>query len=101
MKRLEDPERDPASEARDDHANRYAPPYLEATYTDGSPVIKGDRIRYRQQPGGILPASMEWKKGVASKCPWDKSGTLYLKRTEPSGREAYYHIFSHIVEKLP
>lgn len=38
-----------------------------ATYTDGTEVQEGDRIRYRQAPGGLLPASPDWCEGVAGK----------------------------------
>lgn len=78
----------------------FAPPYLAAQYTDGSPVLPGDRIRSRQQPGGIL-APAEPTEGIASTCPHDRSGTLYLKYTRLSGSVAYKHIAGHITERLP
>lgn len=96
-----------------------------ARYTDGTPVREGDRIRYRQTPGGILPASPEWKRGTARKFPHtpeavariraynDRFGgdtlldpdELYLFREETTGgyrpelRPAYFHIVGHIVER--
>lgn len=41
------------------------------TYTDGTPVRAGDRIRYHQAPGGLLPppsdgrGNVAWREGVA------------------------------------
>lgn len=64
-------------------------------YTDGSEVNAGDAVRYRQAPGGILPASPEWKHGravVSDHC----SGTLDLDATD--GRK--YHLLGHIIERV-
>lgn len=81
----------------------FEPQYLQALYTDGTPVMEGDRIRSRQQPGGILPPAPE-TEGVAGTCPWEKTGTLYLVHIEKDwkGRErtCYKHIFSHITERI-
>lgn len=96
---------------------------MEAKYTDGKPVREGDPIRYRQQPGGLLPAG-DWVYGVASLFPphqerreqleaFNKAegylaldpDELHLMRDEPVGgystatRKAYYHIAGHIVER--
>lgn len=78
---------------------KYAPPYLQALHTDGTPVKAGDRIRSRQQPGGIL-APAPPTEGTAATCPWDESGTLYLKHLRPSGHVAYKHIAGHITERV-
>ena len=78
---------------------KYALSYLQALYTDGSPVMEGDAIRSRQQPGGILaPAAPTG--GIAAACPWDDSGTLYLKYSRPDGSDAYKHIAGHITERM-
>ena len=94
-----------------------------STYTDGTPVKIGDRIRYRQQPGGLLPAG-DWKEGVAAIPPWylepekrarmiafnEREGYLALDPDEihmealdnPGTRyerTAYYMIAGHIVER--
>ena len=64
-------------------------------YTDGTEVSPGDRVRYRQAPGGLLAASPEWKHGkavVSSHC----SGTLDLAATD--GR--FYHLLGHIIERV-
>ena len=37
-------------------------------YTDGTPVQAGDRIRYHQAPGGMLPHG-DWVYGVAPHLP--------------------------------
>lgn len=37
---------------------------MQATYTDGTPVQEGDRVRYRQTPGGLLSRG-GWTEGVA------------------------------------
>lgn len=39
--------------------------YRIAKYTDGTSVQEGDRIRFKQASGGILPPSEEWRYGVA------------------------------------
>ncbi len=95
-----------------------------ALYTDGTPVQPGDKIRYRQQPGGLLPAG-DWKEGIAALFPHTPEAVerirkyneshggetlldpdeLHLQREEPVGgystatRTAYYHIAGHIVER--
>ena len=96
-----------------------------ATYTDGTPVREGDRIRYQQTPGGLIPASGEWTYGIAAKRPYsdeerasmeafnEKQGyvaldpdEIYLCREEPirwgssETRPGYYYIVSHIVERV-
>lgn len=78
---------------------QFSTPYLEALYTNGTPVIEGDKIRSRQSPGGIMSPG-KGNEGIAGKCPWDESGTLYLVYTRPDRTIAYQHIFSHITEKI-
>ncbi len=94
-------------------------------YTDGTVVVEGDSIRYRQRPGGVLPASENWTYGVAAKRELAEGeremmeafnqeqgyvalnpDELLLKREEPVGgsssdtRTAYYNLHSHIIEKV-
>lgn len=96
---------------------------MKAKYTDGTPVREGDSIRYRQQPGGLLPAG-DWKYGTAALFPPHQErreqleafnraegylaldpDELHLMRDEPIGgyntetRKAYYHIAGHIIER--
>lgn len=64
-------------------------------YTDGTQVTAGDRVRYRQAPGGILPPSTEWRYGtavVSDHC----SGTLVLAADD--GRR--YNLLGHIIERV-
>ena len=88
---------------------RYEPIPRIATYTDGSPVVEGDAIRYQQQPGGILPASGQWAYGIATPYPHSAESRARMLaygstldpdeltlRTE-SGR--YLGIVGHIVER--
>jgi len=100
-----------------------------ATYTDGTPVLIGDTIRYRQQPGGLLPASPEWTYGIAAYFPPNHEGPgrarleAYISAQSEKGygtmldpdeihlkadvldykgdfsRVAYFGIVGHIVEK--
>ncbi|MFZ2242788.1 MAG: hypothetical protein WAV90_25090 [Gordonia amarae] len=81
-----------------------------AAYTDGTLVRAGDRIRYRQQPGGLMGAYPQWREGVASRHP--------KYRDDAARREAIacgldvdelvlldangntYTIAGHIVERL-
>lgn len=61
-------------------------------YADGTPVAAGDKIRYRQAPGGLLARSEAWKYGTAVPHPSD--GEMVL---EADGR--HYGLFSHEIEK--
>lgn len=86
-----------------------------ALYADGTPVTEGDRIRYRQTPGGLMaPASRNgeyvWTEGVAVKYPpYQEEREWLLERgfIDPDelhllaedGR--YRHIAPHIIERLP
>ncbi len=67
------------------------------TYTDGSHVKEGDKIRYRQATGGLLPAPREWTHGIAVPHPTSINGphTLLLERED--GRRFYLH--GHIIER--
>jgi hypothetical protein len=48
---------------------------MQALYTDGTPVQEGDRVRYHQCPGGLLPpesnpdGTIKWHIGTAAKYP--------------------------------
>ena len=96
-----------------------------ARYTDGTIVHEGDSIRYRQTPGGLLPASGEWTYGTAQKFPHTPEAIariraynashggdtlldpdeLYLFHEvavgvyNPETRPEYCHIVGHIVER--
>lgn len=93
------------------------------TYADGTLVKEGDAIRYQQAPGGLLPASGEWKYGIASLFPHTPGAIarmntynaaqgyialdpeeLVLKGVERAGtkyeRIAYYGIYGHIIERV-
>lgn len=97
--------------------------YRTAKYTDDTPVQEGDKIRFKQAPGGILPASDEWVYGTAEKFPYLPDfrarmlaysermngetlldpDELYLRTvvTNWQGveRTEHRHIVSHIVER--
>lgn len=74
-----------------------------ALYTDGTPVLHGDRIRYHQAPGGLIPPG-PWREGVAALWPgrirnpaeWLDPAELYLY---DDGH--FYWIVGHVVERLP
>lgn len=36
-------------------------------HRDGSTITEGERIRYKQKPGGFLPPNREWTYGTARK----------------------------------
>lgn len=65
------------------------------TYTDGTRVKEGDRIRYHPAPGGILPHG-DWHYGVAAYMPDERrdSDELFLL---DNGR--YYYLFGHVIER--
>lgn len=89
------------------------------TYTDSTEVKEGDKIRYRQAPGGLLPASPEWTYGVATTYPRSEGerermeafnrsqgyialdpDELVLCADESYGKgKVYYNIYSHIIER--
>jgi hypothetical protein len=63
---------------------------------DRTPVLAGDHIRYRQAPGGILPASPTMTAGIAvTPKNGGRPGELYLQA--PNG--VAYGIFGHIIER--
>lgn len=64
------------------------------TYTDGSLVKQGDRIRYHQAPGGIL-AHGKWQYGTAEHLEHAGDVELFLCS---GGR--YYNLYSHVVERV-
>lgn len=64
-------------------------------YEDGSPVREGDKIRYRQAPGGLMARDPEWKHGTAvSLTDYGCERELYLAH---DGR--HYLIYSHEIER--
>jgi len=63
-------------------------------YTDSTLVREGDAIRYKQAPGGILPASQEWMHGVA--VPSTRFGYPSLV-LEAHGLR--YNLTGHIIER--
>lgn len=90
-----------------------------ARYRDGSPVREGDKIRYHQAPGGMLPHG-DWQYGVAvhlddetrqKYAKWNPTGRygdtfdperLYLLDTElseTSGWPRMFDIAGHVVER--
>lgn len=82
---------------------------MSATYTDGTNVKAGDRIRYRQAPGGVLPPSRDWKHGVAAVFPpYQKPETAEIMRKfgmDPdelclrTSEGRYFDIGGHEVER--
>ena len=66
------------------------------TYVDGTLVHEGDNIRYRQAPGGLLPASRAWTDGTASRLDREPDDPhLYLK--DEAGR--FYYLIGHEIER--
>lgn len=63
-------------------------------YADGTVVRVGDKIRYRQAPGGVLPRSEAWTYGTAVISPAD--GEVVLRAAD--GR--LYNLFGHEIERL-
>lgn len=84
-----------------------------ARYTDSTEVQEGDSIRYKQAPGGMLPASGEWRHGTAQRFPHTEerrasmlaySGRMGETMLDPDELHLhddghYYHIVGHIVER--
>ena len=81
-----------------------------ATYTDGTEVSEGDRIRYRQAPGGLMAPSAEWVEGVAVKMQEFVDDPDRRQRALENGIDVdelvldagdggRYSIVSHIVER--
>lgn len=71
------------------------------TYTDGTRVQEGDRIRYHQAPGGLM-AHGDWRYGVAARLPESHQTRAFpineLHLLGDDGR--YYHLFSHVIERV-
>ncbi len=75
---------------------------MTATYTDGTPVVEGDKVRYHQQPGGMM-AHGDWRYGVAATYPeqvanpgkWQDANELYLRDDKGS----YYGMTGHVIER--
>lgn len=79
---------------------------MQAKYTDGTPVQEGDRVRYHQTPGGLLPPG-DWREGVAVPYPYpeDRREGLIAAGVDPDelhvfDGEHYYHAAPHIIERL-
>ena len=68
-------------------------------FTDGTEVRAGDRVRYKQAPGGMLPPSQDWKYGVAEPfvphAGYDWADELSLHAED--GR--WYNLGGHIIER--
>lgn len=64
------------------------------TYTDGSLVKQGDKIRFHQAPGGIM-AHGDWQYGTAEYLAHRGDVELFLYS---GGR--YYNLYSHVVERV-
>lgn len=83
---------------------------MKALYTDGTPVIEGDSIRYRQTPGGLIAPSGKWDYGIATKFPHPDHIREYAA-THPdwaydldelhllTSEGRYLHIAPHIIER--
>lgn len=89
-----------------------------ARYTDGAPVIEGDRVRYHQMPGGLMAPQRFWtsdgwaiwREGIAAKFPGHQErreelltrGYIDPDELHLLGRDGrYYHMAPHIIERLP
>ena len=63
--------------------------------TTGENVKTGDRVRYRQAPGGILAASENWTHGKVIET--DSNLTTHILQADNG---YFYNLQSHIIEKL-
>lgn len=76
-----------------------------ARYADGALVQEGDKIRYHQAPGGLLPAG-NWVYGTARKFSrredddFSNPEELYLFLVNDRGLNRYYGIVGHVVEPV-
>lgn len=70
------------------------------TYTDGTPVAEGDRIRYHQAPGGLM-AHGDWRYGVAARLPESHQGRRFpineLHLLADDG--FHYNLYGHVIER--
>lgn len=77
---------------------------MQACYTDGTPVQEGDRIRYHQTPGGLLPHG-DWTYGTAAKVPTHYRQAPYVGAyLDPDelylfDGQRYFHMAPHIIER--
>lgn len=82
--------------------------YSAGYYADGTIVRAGDRIRYKQAPGGMLPPSGDWTYGTAEWTvarPDHHATTLdlgmdpyWMVLTAENGRK--YNLPGHIIERI-
>lgn len=83
-----------------DNATPERTDYEPAFYTDGTPVSPGDRIRYQQAPGGLLPPGETWRYGVAvvasDEHTWPGRRPTLLMDDQSGG---LYNITGHIIER--
>ena len=84
-----------------------------ARYVDGTEVREGDKIKYRQADGGVLPPG-GYRYGVAKKFPYserereammrhnEKIGMLWLDPEELHlfDGESHFNIVGHVVHKV-
>jgi hypothetical protein len=63
-------------------------------YADGEVVREGDKIRYRQAPGGMLPRSEAWTYGTAV-ASFDDGG-IVLRAAD----DRRYNLLGHEIERL-
>lgn len=80
---------------------------MQALYTDNTPVVEGDRIRAKQQPGGLLPPG-GWREGIAVPFPNHVENAEAVSGAGMDPFElhlfdgkGYMHIAPHIIERLP
>lgn len=97
---------------------------MKARYTDGTLVDAGDRVRYHQQPGGLLSpetdvdGNVKWHYGTAETLPWyqepdirermlDRMATvggvdpdeLHCRYDDPHFGSRYGHMAPHVIER--
>lgn len=90
-----------------------------ARYTDGSPVQRGDRVRYHQHPGGILApdtdldGNIRWHYGTAEPLPWYQERREEMLAAYHQGKRGldpdelhchgddghWYHMAPHVIER--
>jgi hypothetical protein len=79
----------------------------KVTYTDGTPVKPGDRIRYHQAPGGLLEThnTGNWTYGTAvlidSIVPGVQELVIENESTASWGGREKYNLYGHVVERDP